>query len=77
VRGPSGAEDHRARFSELVGTFVREAGRVRLFAHRYSGRVDTEKVGACRGQTLALDTFDDEGGAFPVDTVVEVVKRAG
>ena len=76
-RVTSGREDCRARFLDVVATLVEDIGRVQLFAHEYSGRIDTEDVSAGRAQTITLETFRYRGGGFDVDTVVEVVKGAG
>jgi hypothetical protein len=42
----------------------------------YSGRIETEDVGTGGELTISLEAFNRDGGAFVVDTVVEVVKGA-
>jgi hypothetical protein len=48
---------------------------VRLFAHSYSGDIDTEDVGTTARLTLPLHDFLRQG-AFRADTVVELVREA-
>jgi hypothetical protein len=68
--------DHRAKFCETISTLVTAIGHIRLFAHSYSGDIDTENVGTAAHVTIGLNDFVQQQGAFQVDTVVELVREA-
>jgi hypothetical protein len=75
--GGAAGEDSRVKFCGAVTALVEQAGLVRLFAHMFSGRIDTEDVGPGGRLRLSVEAFMSQGGAFPVDTVVEIVAGTG
>jgi hypothetical protein len=73
----AGPHEDRQRFCDAISLVVQRLGRVRLLAHQYEGRIDTEDVGPADSLRMALALFARQRGAFPLDTLVEVVRDAG
>ena len=72
-----GARENRRRFHDAISPVVQRLGRVRLFAHWYDGRIDTEEIGPADRLRIPLAEFSRQGGAFPVDKIVEIVNEGG
>lgn len=69
--------DYRVKFCQAILALVEKTGSVRLFSHMYSGRIEHEEVGPCSQLEVPLEVFARDRGAFPVDTVVRLTRRAG
>ena len=69
-------EDYHSKFCDTVVDLVEKVGSVRVFAHMYAGRVDTEAVGSFGRRIMPLQEFHSSGGMFAEDTLFEV-RKAG
>jgi hypothetical protein len=69
--------ENRQKVCDAISQIVQRLGRVRLFAHWYDGRVDTEEFEPVERRTIPLAEFRRQDGAFPVDKIVEIINEAG